>query len=156
MKKNTAIVVLLSALLSCQQKSVDTKAEGEKLMQLSREWSQAAASRNVEKTLSYWADDAIVISGGEPVLKGKEAIRQMVEGSYQNPSFQISWEPQSAEVSKSGDLGYLIEDTKIKVNDSTGKPVINQYKVVTIWKKQTDGTWKNVVDVLSQLPSDNK
>jgi len=73
----------------------------------------------------------------------------MVEGSYKIPGFHISWEPQSAEVSKSGDLGYLLERTQIIINDSTGKPVTQYYKGITIWKKQQDGSWKNVVDVLS-------
>jgi uncharacterized protein (TIGR02246 family) len=132
MEKKTVFALILITILSCNQKEVDTKTEGKKLMQVSREWSQSASSRDLEKTLSYWADDALVISAGQPNLKGKEAIRQMVEGGYKNPSFNISWEPQSAEISKSGDLGYLIEDTQITVNDSTGKPVIQKFKSVTI------------------------
>src|SRR5882724_2125216 len=132
MKKTTVIAVMITAIVSCNEQNVDTKSEGEKLMQLSREWSQSASSRNMEKTLSYWADDAVVISAGDAPLRGKQAIRQMVEGSYKNPSFNISWEPQSAEISKSGDLGYLIEDTKIRVNDSTGKSVTQNYKGVTV------------------------
>jgi ketosteroid isomerase-like protein len=41
-------------------------------MQISREWSQAASTRDLEKTLSYWEDDAIVMSAGQPVFKGKK------------------------------------------------------------------------------------
>lgn len=149
MKKKLITLLILMAFLSCKQQNVDTKVEGEKLMQVSREWSKIAATRNVDKTLSYWADDATVISAGQPTLKGKKEIRQMVEGSFKDPSFQIGWEPQSAEISKSGDLGYMIEDDNLTVNDSTGKPVTQHYRSITIWKKQTDGTWKNVVDVMS-------
>lgn len=149
MKKKVFYALTLMTIISCNQKEVDVSNEGEKLMQLSREWSRSASSRDVEKTLSYWTDDAVVISAGQPILKGKDAIRQMVEGGYKNPSFKISWEPKSAEISKSGDLGYLIEDSQITINDSTGKPVTQHFKSVTIWKKQTDGTWKNVVDVMS-------
>lgn len=149
MKKNAFYTLILLISIGCSQQDVDVNKEGEKLMQLSREWSKSASSRDVEKILSYWTDDAVVISAGQPVLKGKNAIRQMVEGSYKNPSFDISWEPKSAEVSKSGDLGYLIEDSQITVNDSTGKPITQHFKSVTVWKKQADGTWKNVVDVMS-------
>ncbi len=149
MKKITINAIMVITFLSCNQQTVDTKAEGEKLMNVSREWSKVAATRDVEKTLSYWADDATVISAGQPTLKGKQAIRQMVEGGYKNPSFQISWEPESAEISKSGDMGYLIEHSKITVNDSTGKPSTQHFRSVTVWKKQADGSWKNVVDVMS-------
>jgi ketosteroid isomerase-like protein len=90
-----------------------------------------------------------VIPAGEAMMKGKAAIRQMVEGSYKDPSFQISWEPQQAEIAQSGELGYLLERTTITANDSTGSPVTHQYNSVTVWKKQADGTWKNVLDVMS-------
>ena len=51
-------------------------------MQLSKEWSQAASAGDVDKIVSYWADDAVIISAGQPVLNGKQAIRKMVEESY--------------------------------------------------------------------------
>ena len=153
MKTTTVFLFILITLLSCQQQDIDTKSEGEKLMQISREWSQAAASRDIEKVLSYWSEDAILISAGQPPLKGKQAIRQMVESSFNDSSFQISWEPESAEISKSGDLGYLIEKTKIQMTDSTGSSVTQHFNAVTIWKKQADGGWKNVVDMMSPDPS---
>ena len=144
----SVLIILVLAAAGCKQK-IDTKAEGEKLMQVSREWSKIAASRDVEKTMSYWADDAVVISAGEQLRNGKQAIRQMVEQSLKNPGFQISWEPQKAEISENGDMGYLTEMTTIIVNDSVGKPMATKYNGLTIWKKQPDGSWKNVVDVLS-------
>lgn len=145
--KRIIAISLVSITLSCSQPEVDTKAEGEKVMQLSREWSQAAASKDLEKTVNYWADDAFMVSAGQPPLKGKQAIRQMVMESYKIPGFQISWQPQSVEVSKSGDMAYLIEDSQLSFTDSTGKVVKEYSKAVTIWRKQSDGTWKNVVDI---------
>jgi ketosteroid isomerase-like protein len=148
----TFVVFLAMSLTSCQVKTdtkVDTKAEAEKLMQISRDWSKAAVSRNLEETLKYWADDAVIISAGEPDLKGKDAIRKMVEGGFNDPGFEISWEPLSAEVSQSGDLGYLLEESKITLKDSLGNVQSQQFKSVTIWKKDAQGTWKNVVDVMS-------
>jgi uncharacterized protein (TIGR02246 family) len=139
-------ILLLSG---CQQKA-DTKAEGEKLMQVSREWSQAAGAHDIEKTLSYWTDDAVVMSPMDPAKKGKKEIRQMVEGSFKVPGFKISWEPQSAVVSESGDLGYLMEKTEITMTDSAGKSMTQHFNGTTIWKKQADGSWKNVVDILTQ------
>jgi ketosteroid isomerase-like protein len=148
-----SLVALLSmSLISCQVKTdleVDSKAEAEKLMQISRDWSKAAVSRNVEETLKYWADDAVIISAGEPDLKGKDAIRKMVEGGFNDPGFEISWEPLSADVSQSGDLGYLLEESKITLKDSLGNVQTERFKSVTIWKKDAQGTWKNVVDVMS-------
>ncbi|HET9744247.1 MAG TPA: SgcJ/EcaC family oxidoreductase [Chitinophagaceae bacterium] len=134
-------------LLSCNQTKVDKKAEGEKVMQLSKEWSQAASAGDVEKIVSYWAEDAVVMSAGQPVLNGKQAIRKMVDDSYKMPGFRISWQPQSVVVSESGDMAYLIENSQISFTDSTGKPITTNNKAVSIWRKQGDGSWKNAVDI---------
>ena len=152
MKKITASLLVI-AIVSCNQQKVDTKLEGEKVMKLSREWSVVASTGDVEKTVSYWADDAFVMSAGQPPLKGKPAIRQMVEESYKIPGFRISWQPQSVEVSESGDMAYMIENSQVSMTDSTGKPVILRNKSVSIWRKQPDGSWKNAVDISTPDPT---
>jgi len=122
-------------------------------MQTSREWSQIASTADIEKTLSYWAEDAVVMLAGQPILFGKKDIRKMVEESFKTPGFKISWEPQSVQVSESGDMAYLIEKESMSMNDSTGKTMTMYSDGVTVWKKQSDGSWKNVVDVSTPAPA---
>ena len=153
MKPSTILIVLLIILLACKQQRLDTKAEGEKLMQISREWSKSAATHSVEKTLSYWADDAVVMSPGQPPIKGKNAIREMVESTSKIPGFKISWEPLNVFVSESGDMAYMLEQNQITINDSLGKPITEFNKSVTIWRKEPDGSWKNVVEMWNADPS---
>jgi uncharacterized protein (TIGR02246 family) len=150
------LIAHILLLLSCNQTRVDKKAEGEKVMQLSKEWSQAASAGDVEKIVSYWADDAVLMSAGQPVLNGKQAIRKMVEESYKMPGFRISWQPQSVVVSESGDMAYLLENSQISYTDSTGKPVTLNNKAVSIWRKQRDGNWKNAVDISTPDVSQNR
>jgi ketosteroid isomerase-like protein len=148
MKNITLYILLILFVSSCQQQNVDKQAEGKKLMETSREWSKSTSSTDAARIVSYWADDAILISPGE-TLQGKEALRQMVESTSKDSTFTITWEPISAEISESGDMGYLIEDSHMTMADSTGKLVTNHFKSVTIWRKQKDGSWKNVVDIMS-------
>lgn len=155
MKRITTLLVVLT-VVSCSPQKVDTKAEGEKVLQLSKEWSKAASAGDIEKVVGYWADDAVVISAGEPVLSGKQAIRKMVEESYKMPGFRISWQPQRVVVSEGGDMAYLIEDSQVSFTDSTGKPFTIHNKAVSIWRKQTDGTWKNAVDISTPDASRNR
>ena len=116
-------------------------------MQISREWSKSAATDSIEKTVSYWADDAVIFSPGEAEIRGKQAIREMVEGASKIPGFRISWEPVSVSVSESGDMAYLIEKSQMSYNDSLGNQVTEYNNAVTIWRRQPDGSWKNVVDI---------
>jgi uncharacterized protein (TIGR02246 family) len=153
MKKNILVGLTLVTVFSCTQQKIDTKSEGEKVMQTSREWSQIASTADIEKTLGYWADDAVVMLAGQPILTGKKDIRKMVEESFKSPGFKINWEPQSVQVSESGDMAYLVEKESISMNDSSGKTMTLYSNGVTVWKKQTDGSWKNVVDVSTPAPS---
>ena len=50
----------------------------------------------------------------------------------------------------------MIENSKVSFNDSTGKTITIKNKAVSIWRKQTDGTWKNAVDISTADPSQNK
>ena len=139
-------------MLGCGQQSVDTTIEGKRLMQISRDWSKAAATGNIDSTLSYWADDAVVMGPGQPLLQGKAAIRGMLESTSKVPGFRISWEPKTVSVSKSGDMAYMTEETQITLTDSTGKPFTEFNKAVTIWKKDSSGNWKNVIDTWNANP----
>ena len=147
MKKFIFFLPALIFFVACNNQQADTKAEGEKLMEASREWAKSASAKDIEKTISFRTEDAVVLQPGQTALHGKKEIRAMVEGSFNTPGFSITWEPQTVEVSGSGDLAYLLEKSHVTFKDSTGKAVTQNYNGVTIWKKQTDGSWKNVVDI---------
>ena len=148
-------MILISALTGCQEKKVDVKAEEARLMQISRDWSQVASTGDIEKTLSYWADDATILSPGQPALKGKQAIRGMLEESSKIPGFKISWEPRTVSVSESGDMAWMEEENRITMNDSLGKPFTQRNRGVTVWRKGETGEWKNVMDMWN-ADSENK
>jgi len=150
--KSILSISFILLIVACNN-SIDTKAEGDKIMQISRDWSKAAQTDSIDKILSYWADDAVVMLPGDDVIKGKQAIREMVEGSSKIPGFKISWVPISASVSKSGDMAYLIENNQVSTTDSTGKTITQYNKAVTIWRKEADGSWKNVVDIFNANPA---
>lgn len=151
----TAAVLLLT-FTACNNTAIDQEAEAEKLMELSRSWAQSVKDRDVEKMLSYWAEDAIVMSPNEAAVVGIEALRGMVERSMAIEGFEIFWEPQEAYVSESGDLGYvIIRNYMTMPTDTLGNTRTVFNKGVEIWKKQEDGAWKNVIDISNSDPSIN-
>ena len=153
MKKSFYLLGLLMLTFSCQDQTIDQDAEAAVLISLSEEWAKAAYANDTEKVLSYWAEDAIVMAPNDVTKQGKAAIREMVEGSMNIPGFEINWEPQSAYVSKSGDLGYVLVKNYFKFADSLGNVNTIFNKGVEIWKKQADGSWKNVVDIYNGDPT---
>jgi uncharacterized protein (TIGR02246 family) len=159
-------LVLFSLSSGCQtqtQTVVDTRAADEAaLKNLDAEWSKAAGAKDVDKTVSYYSDDALVLPPNSPALTGKEAIRAMWKGMLSAPGFSGGWKATKVEVARSGDLGYLTGSYEITENDASGKPMTDKGKLLEVWKKQADGNWKCVADMFSSdLPaaaaaSDNK
>lgn len=146
------LVALLVSGCASSPPGVSVEDEAATLMRLSREWSEVAGSGDLERTLAYWADDAVMMIPGQPPIRGKEAIREFVESSAAVPGFSVKWEPLEAHVSASGDMAYLIERNQFSFTDSSGALVTESNKVLTVWRKQDDGTWKNVIDMWNADP----
>ena len=110
---------------------------------------------NLEATVDNWAEDAVMLPPGPPVmpaLEGRSAIQAYIEAAAQIPGWKISWEPKSVYVSRSGDLAYMLERNVVTVADSLGNDVTTYGKVVTVWRKDGSGRWRNVVDMWNEAP----
>lgn len=116
-------------------------------------WSAAAGKNDLEGTLSFYADDAVLLPPNAPIAKTRKLIRDSW-ASLLSPNTAVSWKASEVEVANSGELGYLYGTYKLSIQDPQGKhPLTDTGKVVEIWKKQTDGTWKCIVDTYnSDLP----
>ena len=123
------------------------------LRKLDEQWSAAAAKNDLEATLSFYADDAVVLPGNAPIATDKKAIREIWAGML-GPGTAVSWKVTKAEVAKSGELGYLYGTYELTMKDAKGgPPVKDNGKLVEIWKKQAEGKWKCIVDTYnSDLP----
>jgi len=117
-------------------------------------WSKAAGAKDVDKTVSYYADEAMVMPSNSPALTTKEAIRAMWQGMLGAPNFSGGWTPTKVEVARSGDLAYVTGTYELSETDAGGKPVTDKGKYLEVWKKQADGNWKCVADMFNtSLPA---
>ena len=122
------------------------------LLLVSAQWSKTAAANDLEGTVSYYSDDATLLPPNEPMAKGKQAIRASW-AALLVPGVSVSWQVSKVEVSRSGDLAYLIGVYVVTMKDPQGKPATDHGKLLEVWKKQADGKWKAVADTYnSDLP----
>jgi uncharacterized protein (TIGR02246 family) len=138
------------AALGCSH--ADREADREAILKTDRTWAVAAEARNLEATVSFWADDAVVMAPGQPPLVGKAAIRKYVAESFQVPGFGIRWETTQVTVASAGDIAYATGTNAVTLNGPDGKPLTYPGKVATVWRKAADGSWKCVLDIWNDEP----
>ncbi len=138
--------VLVLAASGCGPQ-VDVEAEEAAIRAAEDEALKIAQAKDAERWASVYADDARVFPPNALLVTGKEAIRKLFAELFASPGFEIDWEVTRVEVSRAGDLGYVVGTHKVTVNDAEGNPVTDRGKWIAIWKKQADGTWKCIEDI---------
>jgi uncharacterized protein (TIGR02246 family) len=113
-------------------------------------WMKEAASKDVDKWLSYYTDDAALLMPNAPAITGKDNMRAALKPVMTDPNFALSFSATKVDTAKSGDLAYSQGTYSMTVTDPAAKaPVTDHGKYLTIFKKQADGSWKAVEDMLS-------
>jgi ketosteroid isomerase-like protein len=143
-----ACVALSALLTSCTKSAPDTHdADVLALKDTEAAWVKDAATKDVEKWVAHYTDDASVLLPYTPIVSGKVAISGTLKPMLSDPNFAVTFGAVKIDVAKSGDLAYTQGTYSLTLsNPKTNAPVTEQGKYLTVYQKQTDGTWKAVED----------
>jgi len=149
MKPKTLLVALaLSLAAAAVCLAGDTKAE-QAVRDADAEWSKVAGAKDLDKTVSFYADDAIVLPPNQAAVTTKTGIRDLWKGLLDSLT-EISWKTTRVELAKSGDMAFLVGSYELTMKDGTK----DKGKYCEVWKKQSDGKWKVATDMFSSdLPA---
>jgi uncharacterized protein (TIGR02246 family) len=129
------------------QPAADTRAADEAAIRAAdAAWSKAAGAKDAAATASFYADNAVLMAPGGPASNGKDAILKGFTAMMADKNFALSFAPAKIEVAKSSDLAYDLGDFSLTVSDPKGKAQTLKGKYVVVWGKQSDGSWKALVD----------
>lgn len=132
--------------------SASPRATVDTLKQLEGEFMKAAADKGSKGYLSYYADDAVEVPNGGPVISGKVNIAPGMS-FLDNPNNRLTWTPVAGGISASGDLGYTYGTFEFQSKDKDGKAHSEFGRYTSIWKLQKDGSWKVVLDMGNASPA---
>jgi ketosteroid isomerase-like protein len=143
MKIPMMVFQVFMLLISCNRHKEDlAKAE---IMKTEQAFAQMVSDSGITKAFVIFAADSGVILRGKDIIKGKQAIKTF----YENQSLRdirLHWIPDFIDVSSSGDLGYTYGSYQFSAIDSSGDTLNSTGIFHSVWKKQTDGTWRFVWD----------
>lgn len=117
---------------------VDVDALRQQVTNIETAFARTMAERNFAGFLSFVADDAVFLNGGDP-LRGKAAIGAHWQKFYTAPTAPFSWRPDLVEVLASGGLA----QSNGPVANPAGKVFARFYST---WRLDSPGVWRIVFD----------
>jgi len=113
-------------------------------------WVKDAATKDVERFLAYYSDDGVVLLPNAPPISGKDNIRAALKPMMADPNFALTFSSSRVEAARSGDLAYSQGSYSMTMTDpKTHMPMTERGKYIMVFKKQADGSWKTVEDMIS-------
>jgi ketosteroid isomerase-like protein len=141
------------SLLACG-KSSDTAEQRKQaeaaIRQQDDAWLKAIGGRQLDATVSYYADGAVLLAPNAPIARTRDEIRQAWSQVFASipAGAPFNAGTTQVEVANSGDLAYAVGFF------SVDNPPIDKGKYLEVWKKQPNGSWKAIVDTFnSDMPA---
>lgn len=137
-------VVLSSVLFFSMQALAQSPSALQSMVQTEQAFSRMAEEKNIRDAfMAFIADDGLLFR--PDAVNGKKwMLEHPVPPSDKRPL--LAWQPSFAGMAAAGDLGFTTGPWEFKNDIKDAKPS-GYGHFVTLWKKQTDGTWKFVVDL---------
>jgi ketosteroid isomerase-like protein len=98
----------------------------------------------------WFAPDAVTLSNGKAPIIGQAAIA--AAANWTASQYKLTWTPEGARMSTDGDMGFTWGTYEGRSKDRDGSPIVTTGRYMTVWKKQSDGSWKVALDASNDAP----
>ena len=108
-------------------------------------WMEFIKAEDFDGIADLYASDAVAMPPNQPIVSGREAIRQFWRSTVQIPGLSLTFEPQSIEVAKSGGLA-IDRGTYRLTGRPAGQSLSDSGKFIEVWRKVGD-SWKVAANI---------
>lgn len=122
------------------------------LFDLDQRFAKDVAARGGAAFAEWFAEDGVELSNGAAPKVGREAI--VKDATWSPKDYQLTWTPTDALMGPSGDMGYTWGHFEGHSKDANGNPVTTTGRYMTIWRKESNGSWKVVLDAGANEPAE--
>ena len=118
------------------------------------QWVKDYAAKDMNALAGHYAEDAELGDAGNPVVSDDVNRRKELQALLTDPNLKLTFAADRVDVASSGDLAYSRGHYAITTTDTkTNKPVDSEGSYLTVYKKQSDGSWKAVEDFITPGPA---
>jgi uncharacterized protein (TIGR02246 family) len=118
-----------------------------------KKWNEQIKANDLEGLISHYADDAYFVAPGAKPAKGSTEIRKIYADALSDSNFALSFSSDVIDPG-SGGLAYARGRFTEKYTDpGTHNVMSGSGSYLTVYKLQSDGSWKAVEDFAAADPN---
>jgi len=107
----------------------------------------AASSKDAAAVVALYDTDPLMVPPNAEMVEGLDGVQQYRFGFIETPGVALSFEIARVEVAASGDIAWTLSIGQITIDNPDGPDGRDVVRDFHTWKKQSDGSWKVVVDI---------
>jgi len=153
MKPGSALLAMgtalaLSGTIGCQRAQGLSEADQAAIREAGARYERLVNAGDFKGLTAFYTEDATLLPPGLPAVQGRAAIEAVNAGGPPISNVQI----QLLELDGRSDLAYTRDAVSFTVHPPGAAPVDVRIKVMTIWRKGADGSWRILRDMLNADP----
>jgi uncharacterized protein (TIGR02246 family) len=110
------------------------------------EWIEAWEKGDPARIAALFTDDAVMLSQGGRVFKGRQEILERQKAAMQSVTRPVKVSVITVKIWLDGNTAYETGKYKYEYTEK-GEPTTEEGRYVTTWKRQSDGSWKLTMDM---------
>jgi len=155
--KQLALALAIVALAACdgmkrehKEAAADPAAVEQELKTIEGGWEKDYQARDVDKAVAHYSNDAAVANPGMALASDEVSRKMAITQFLSDPSMKVTFASDRVGVAQSGELAYTRGHYAIDTIDpKTKQPKTETGSYLTVWQKQSDGSWKAVEDFVT-------
>jgi uncharacterized protein (TIGR02246 family) len=127
---------------------MDQHQDEREIRLLDEAWSRALEKKDLEAAMSNYAEDAVFLAPGAPIIQGKGRIRDRFAERMVLPGYSASFVPTRIVVAGSRDMAYELGTYRASFEGEGGRVREVVGKHLLVWEKRA-GRWQVTAESIS-------
>ena len=134
--------------------AADPKQISDSIKAQEAQWQADYAAKDINALAGHYSQDAALGGPGDPVATTDVDRRKALQGLLTDPNLKLTFAADRIQVAAAGDYAYSRGHYSMTMTDkATNKPVDSTGSYLTVYKKESDGSWKATEDFITPGPT---
>ncbi len=129
-------------------KTLDVEADIQAIKDIVADTNAAINTSDIEKFMSFCADDVVEIPANKPAIIGKEAFRSFSQQMMNEATLQEDDIVKTVHVSGDLAVAHILWSAIVTPKD-TQEPSNAKGNMIQVFERQTEGAWKRIYTIFS-------